>query len=248
MKTNLYHVKGSFQVKDLDIPNRQVAVYLAHFDNIDSDNDIIRKGAFAKSILERGPESTSNRKIQFLRHHDWEWQIGKFVELSEDNTGLYAVGQLGRSTQGEDALRDYEDGIIKEHSIGFQYISDKMRWINDINVDGGGYYEINEVKLYEGSAVTFGSNPETYVVSVPKGEEKTDYIEKITKELDVCIKALANGKGTDERLQNLEMKVKYLNSQLISLATIEPDPVHSIKSEPKIEIYDWNKVVNSINF
>jgi HK97 family phage prohead protease len=248
MKTNLYNVKGSFQLKDLDIPNRQVAVYLAHFDNIDSDNDIIRKGAFAKSILERGPESTSNRKIQFLRHHDWEWQIGKFVELSEDNTGLYAVGQLGRSTQGEDALRDYEDGIIKEHSIGFQYISDKMRWINDIKVEGGGYYEINEVKLYEGSAVTFGSNPETYVVSVPKGEEKTDYIEKITKELDVCIKALANGKGTDERLQNLEMKVKYLNSQLISLATIEPDPVHSIKSEPKIEIYDWNKVVNSINF
>ena len=57
MKTNLYHVKGSFQLKDLDIPNRQVAVYLAHFDNIDSDNDIIRKGAFTKSILERGPES-----------------------------------------------------------------------------------------------------------------------------------------------------------------------------------------------
>ncbi|NBV61621.1 MAG: HK97 family phage prohead protease [Rhodobacteraceae bacterium] len=248
MKGNLYNVKGSFQLKDLDIPNRQVAVYLAHFDNIDSDNDIIRKGAFAKSILERGPESTSNRKIQFLRHHDWEWQIGKFVELSEDNTGLYAVGQLGRSTQGEDALRDYEDGIIKEHSIGFQYISDKMRWINDINLESGGYYEINEVKLYEGSAVTFGSNSETYVVSVSKGEEKTSYIEKITKELDTCIKALANGKGTDERLHNLEMKVKYLNSQLISLVNVEPDPVHSIKSEPKIEIYDWNKVINSINF
>lgn len=248
MKGNLYNVKASFEVKDLDIPNRQVAVYLAHFDNIDSDNDIIRKGAFTKSILERGPESTSNRKIQFLRHHDWEWQIGKFVELAEDNTGLYAVGQLGRSTQGEDALRDYEDGIIKEHSIGFQYIGDKMRWINDINLESGGYYEINEVKLYEGSAVTFGSNPETYVVSVPKGEEKTSYIEKITKELDTCIKALANGKGTDERLHNLEMKVKYLNSQLISLANVEPDPVHSIKSEPKIEIYDWNKVINSINF
>jgi HK97 family phage prohead protease len=183
-----------------------------------------------------------------LRHHDWEWQIGKFVELSEDNTGLYAVGQLGRSTQGEDALRDYEDGIIKEHSIGFQYLSDKMRFIEDLTMESGGYWDILEVKLFEGSAVTFGANPETYVVSVPKGEEKTDYIEKITKELDVCIKALANGKGTDERLQNLEMKVKYLNSQLISLATIEPDPVHSIKSEPKIEIYDWNKVINSINF
>lgn len=248
MKGNLYNVKASFEVKDLDIPNRQVAVYLAHFDNIDSDNDVIKKGAFAKSILERGPESTSNRKIQFLRHHDWEWQIGKFVELSEDENGLYAVGQLGRSTQGDDALKDYEDGIIREHSIGFQYIGDKMRWIENVTMESGGYWEINEVKLFEGSAVTFGSNPETYVVSVPKGEQKTSYIEKITKELDTCIKALANGKGTDERLHNLEMKVKYLNSQLISLANVEPDPVHSIKSEPKIEIYDWNKVINSINF
>lgn len=248
MKGNLYNVKASFEVKDLDIPNRQVAVYLAHFDNIDSDNDVIKKGAFAKSILERGPESTSNRKIQFLRHHDWEWQIGKFVELSEDENGLYAVGQLGRSTQGDDALKDYEDGIIREHSIGFQYIGDKMRWIENVTMESGGYWEINEVKLFEGSAVTFGSNPETYVVSVPKGEQKTSYIEKITKELDTCIKALANGKGTDERLHNLEMKVKYLNSQLISLANVEPDPVHSIKSEPKIEIYDWNKVIKSINF
>jgi len=209
MKTNLYNVKGSFEIKDLDIPNRQVAVYLAHFDNIDSDNDIIRKGAFAKSILERGPESTSNRKIQFLRHHDWEWQIGRFVELSEDNTGLYAVGQLGRSTQGEDALKDYEDGIIREHSIGFQYIGDKMRWIEDNTIESNGYWEINEVKLFEGSAVTFGANPETYVLNVPKGEEKTNVIKKITKELEVCIKALVNGKGTDERLQNIEMKVKY---------------------------------------
>lgn len=248
MKSNLYNIKTSFEVKDLDIPNRQVAVYLAHFDNMDSDNDIIKRGAFAKSILERGPESMSNRKIQYLRHHDWEHQIGKFVELSEDNTGLYAVGQLGRSTQGEDALKDYEDGIIREHSIGFQYLSDKMRWIDDVNLEAQGYWEINEVKLFEGSAVTFGANPETYVVSVPKGEEKTSIIEKITKELDVCIKALANGKGTDERLHNLEMKVKYLNSQLITLATIEPDPVHSIKTEPKIETYDWNKVIKSINF
>jgi hypothetical protein len=66
--------------------------------------------------------------------------------------------------------------------------------------------------------------------------------------LDVCIKALANGKGTDERLHNLEMKVKYLNSQLISLANIEPDLIHSMKSEPKTQTYDWNKVITSINF
>ena len=65
-----YGVKGGFEVKDVDTQTRRVKVMLSHFDNIDSDRDVIRKGAFAKSILERGPESTSNRKIQFLRHHD----------------------------------------------------------------------------------------------------------------------------------------------------------------------------------
>ena len=92
---------------------------------MDSDMDIIRKGAFKKSLRERGVKSKSNRKIAFLRHHDWEKQIGKFIELAEDDYGLYAVAQLGRSTDGENALKDYEDGIIREHSIGFQYVADK---------------------------------------------------------------------------------------------------------------------------
>ena len=120
MKNNLYNIKESLELKDVDTGSRQVALYLSKFDNIDSDFDIIRKGAFKKSIKERGVSSRSNRKIAFLRHHDWEKQIGKFVELAEDEFGLYAVGQLGRSTMGDDALKDYEDGIIKEHSIGFQ--------------------------------------------------------------------------------------------------------------------------------
>ena len=128
---NLYKVKAASDIKDVDSNKRQVAVYLSTFDQIDADNDMIKKGAFAKSISERGPESTSNRKIAFLRHHDWDWQIGKWLSLEEDDKGLFAVGELGRSTKGNDAFLDYEDGIIREHSIGFQYMADKIRWIDD---------------------------------------------------------------------------------------------------------------------
>ena len=164
MKSNTYQTKGASEIKDISSDKRQVAVYLAKFDNIDSDNDMIKKGAFTKSIQERGPDSPSNRKIAFLRWHDWEKPIGKFLTLQEDDFGLFAVSQLGTSVGGNDAWNDYNDGIIREHSIGFQYIQDKMRWIDDANAPAQGYWMISELKLYEGSAVTFGANSETNVV------------------------------------------------------------------------------------
>ena len=247
-RNNIYNTKESLQIKDIDESKRQVSLYLSKFDTIDSDMDLVRKGAFKKSIKERGVNSKTNRKIAFLRHHDWQQQIGKFIELSEDDFGLFAVAELGRSTAGEDALKDYEDGIIREHSIGFQYVPDKSKWIEDTTIKTNGFFEVKEVKLWEGSAVTFGSNEFTPVVDM-KGQDKTNYIEKITDELNVCIKALANGSGTDERLHDIEMKVKYLNSQLVLLATSEPTlKSHPDLDEPTPEItpFDWNKVVKSL--
>lgn len=249
MRNNLYSTKSALEIKDLDSENRKVVVYLAKFDNIDSDNDMFVKGAFTKSIQERGPDSTSNRKIAFLRHHNWEMPIGKFLELKEDDNGLYAVGQLGRSTLGEDAFKDYEDGIIREHSIGFQYMGDKTRWIEDSKMDAGGYFQLAEVKLFEGSAVTFGANEMTNVVDVIKAEGKGKAIEQLSAELDLCIKALARGKGTDDRLHELEMKSKYLSSQLVLLANQDPILIQSEKSEPAIiEQFNWSKVSNNLKF
>tara|TARA_R110001606_G_scaffold157085_1_gene299998 strand:- start:610 stop:1674 length:1065 start_codon:yes stop_codon:yes gene_type:complete len=249
MKINkLYNTKGAYEIKDLDSENRQVAVYLSKFDTIDSDGDLIRPGAFSKSIQERGPMSSSNRKIAFLRHHEWTKQIGIFTEIAEDSNGLFAVGKLGRSTDGEDAYRDYADGIIKEHSIGFQYIADKMGFVADETIKGDGYNEIRELILWEGSAVTFGSNPFTHVVEV-KGQDRTDQIQNIETELGICIRALSNGKGTDERLHNIEMKVKYLSAQLVLLASKDPAPVSQspdVKSADAPKSFDWTFVVKSM--
>jgi HK97 family phage prohead protease len=249
MRNNLYSTKSALEIKDLDSENRKVVVYLAKFGNIDSDNDMFVKGAFSKSLQERGPQSTSNRKIAFLRHHNWEMPIGKFLELKEDENGLYAVGQLGRSTLGEDAFKDYEDGIIREHSIGFQYIGDKTRWMEDSTMEKGGYYQLGEVKLFEGSAVTFGANEMTNVVDVIKSENKNEIIERISNDLHIVIKALSNGKGTDERLYELEMKSKYLSSQLVLLAKQDPMLIQSVKSEPEdVELFNWSNVVNNLKF
>lgn len=242
---NQYSTKSfNTVIKDLSLGKREVAMYLSKFDVIDSDDDLIIKGAFEKSIRERGPQSDSNRNIAFLRYHDWQHPIGKFLKLEEDSKGLFAVAQLGTSTKGEDALRDYEDGIIKEHSIGFQYVNENVKYIE--NEKEKGYYEINEVKLFEGSAVTFGSNEYTEVVNIGKGENKINIVEKLAKEIDIVTKALINGRGTDQRLYNLEMKLKYLNSRLIDLVIIKSDlprvaEIQQINTEKE---FNWDQLAN----
>ena len=241
-----YETKSGYEIKDMDGDKREVAVYLAKFGNVDSDNDVIQKGAFKKSIQERGPMAPSNRKIAFLRHHDWEKQIGVFSKLQEDDNGLFAVGRLGTSTMGEDAWRDYQDGIIKEHSVGFQRVTDKTKWVKDTSNPAGGFTLLQEVKLWEGSAVTFGANELTNVVEIMKSEQKKSYIDKISEDLQTVIKALVNGKGSDERLYELEMKANFLSSQLTLLAQTEPGNHSEIVYEPEPQVFNWNEVINKL--
>lgn len=230
-----YEVKNlALEVKDIDSKTRRVKVALASFNNVDSDRDVIRKGAFAKSILERGPESVSNRKIAHLRYHDWEHQVGKFVTLSEDDFHLIGISQMGNSTKGNDALLDYQDGIIMEHSIGFQYVQDKMQLIGE---GDNAYWDIKEVILWEGSAVTFGANSLTPTLDVSKGN-KTEIIEKINKEMNAFICALKNGKGTDDRLFKIEMGLKVCQekyNEIINFNPIEKKQAEEIKEELKDE-------------
>lgn len=247
MKLNSYSIKSGFELKDVDSTTRKVSMYLAKFDNLDSDGDIIRKGAFSKSLKEHGVLSESNRKIAFLRHHDWQQPIGKFIELKEDAEGLFAVAEMGRSSIAEDAFKDYEDGIIREHSIGFQYIKDKMKFVEDKSFGGKGYFEIKEVKLFEGSAVTFGANSLTNVISITKDEQRDTFLIDLNNNFNLTLKSLTDRIESSEGAFELEMKLKYLNSQLIQLAQMESES-HSQKNEALLKNdFNWSEIINKIN-
>lgn len=208
----------SLKVDDIDEGKRLVKAYASTFDVVDADRDSIKKGAFAKSIQEHGVESSSNRKIAHLRNHNWDSQIGKLVELKEDDRGLYFVSKLGTSSKGEDALRDYADGILMEHSIGFNYVQDKIKQVDDKE---GGHFEIFEVKLWEISAVTFGANYLTPVLEVQKGTGST-LVEHLNERIQKFTDVIRNGKGTDERFLTLELELKQIQQLLKSLELNEP--------------------------
>ncbi len=217
---NLFQTKNlSFEIKDLDTVGRRVKFAASAFNNVDSDNDTISFGAFSKSIQERGPESTSNRKIKYLRYHDFEHEIGIIKSMEETHDHLIVTADLGRSTKGNDAFLDYQDGIITEHSIGFMLVQDKIDFLDS------GVRNLKEVNLMECSAVTFGANSETPVFSVSKGNE-TEYLEKLNNQMNGYLNAIKSGKGTDERLEQIEnnlrvCQLKY-NNLINSLKTDEP--------------------------
>lgn len=208
----------ALSVKDIDTVGRRVKIALSKYGNIDSDNDVIQRGAFAKSIAERGPGTESNRKIKFLRYHDFEHEIGKFISLEETSDHLIAIAELGRSTKGSDAFLDYQDGIITEHSIGFALVEGKTEILQD------GTRLITEADLWEGSAVTFGANSETPVFEVSKGNA-IDFLDKLNKKAETLTNALKSG-GTDERLYNIEMNLRVChtkyNELIETLSKIEP--------------------------
>ena len=86
-------------VKDLDAKKGIVKAYFAVFGNVDSDNDIIEPGAFAKSIRERGPDGTG--RIKHLKYHDTRQAPGKIMELGEDGFGGWFISQLAKNSEGE---------------------------------------------------------------------------------------------------------------------------------------------------
>lgn len=238
MNNNLMQIKNcAFELKDLDTVGRRVVFAAAKFGNMDSDGDVIARGAFAKSISERGADSTSNRKIKFLRYHDFEHEIGLIKGMEETHDHLVVTADLGRSTKGNDAFLDYQDGIITEHSIGFMLVQDKINFLDS------GVRELKEVNLMETSAVTFGANSETPTFSISKGNE-TEYLEKLNNQMNGYLSAIKNGKGTDERLEQIEnnlrvCQLKY-NNLIDSLKQVEPSNDTKLIEPTEAELFYLN--------
>ena len=96
MKKQGYSQKSNaldFEVKD-NSGKRLVKGYFASFDNTDAHNEVFTKGAFTKSINERGVNSQSNRKILHLAFHDMNRPIGNLKVLEEHTEGLYFESEL----------------------------------------------------------------------------------------------------------------------------------------------------------
>lgn len=207
-------------VEDIDAKKRVVTGYLSKFGNIDHHKDIMDEKAFNKTLAER------KNDIYFLNQHNWEQPHGKFAELYTDEYGLKFVSNpLPDTSYSKDTLVLYEEGIIKEHSVGFTTEKDEYK---------DGVRTIKEVKLYEGSNVTLGANSQAIFTGL-----KTLTKEDIEDRVKSILKAFKRGNFTDETFTLLEIALKDLQTKSFELgkkALAEPFNDTLIEPQTKSEI------------
>ena len=118
--------------------------YASVFDMVDRGRDRVLKGAFARSIRQRGP-----RGIKLLWQHDPSEPIGVLDHIREDGRGLHVRGRLllNLNRAGE-AYALMRAGALDGLSIGYRTI------LSDREAKTG-VRRLLDVDLWEVSLVTF---------------------------------------------------------------------------------------------
>lgn len=128
--------------------------YASLFGEADKGGDIVRKGAYARSLerLTRG-----GGKVRMLWQHDPSSPIGVWDEIRETDRGLWVKGRLlGEVTQAREAAALVAAGALDGLSIGYRTVSAER--------NGAGRRELTEIDLWEVSLVTFPMLPAARLV------------------------------------------------------------------------------------
>jgi len=141
--------------KDNKSAEGYVAVFNELSNKIDYFREKIRSGAFTKTIQEAD--------IRALFNHNVNYVLGRnkagTLELSEDSKGLYSRISFPNTSYANDLRISIERGDINHMSFGFKVI--KEDW--SLDDEHGAIRELQEVKLFDISIVTFPAYPQTSV-------------------------------------------------------------------------------------
>ena len=200
------------------------------YGNVDQGNDVVDRGAFTKTLNERGVE------VPLLWSHDSKIPVG-LGTLEDSPSGLVVRGKLNLEKQiGRDVYSDMKMRIVKGLSIGFETINKKMN---------EGVRHLTELKLYEVSLCLFPMNEQASVFGVKHAEEPEGKIGRrhsaatasrlqalaeqasaISKEIQTLLESEAAASTSEEGAVAPEVQKTKANG-------IEPEQFHSLLSSYK---------------
>lgn len=151
------------RIEDVDETKGIIINYDSAFNKLDSDGDIIRPGAFSKTLKE------NVKRMKWFLNHNPNLLLGvPFIEgTKQDDFGLLSYNKINLDKEiGRDTLADYrlfkEYGRTLEHSIGYEVLNYKP-----LEMEGKSGREIYEIKLWEKSTLThWGANEHTPLVDM----------------------------------------------------------------------------------
>ncbi len=198
-------IKKVFNLKALDVDskNKQVKIAISQLEDVDRDEDVFDAKAYDKTIKENGPTGT-NEIWHLLDHTSKTFSaLSKFNQLGREGKYITGISNYKNSfAWREVAWPLYEAGDITQHSVGFQIVKEEPRNEKNVRI-------IREVKLYEGSAVLWGAQPDTPTMQVVKGLLNVEEDSDITaaEKIEQIIKQIKKGRyEEDHSLLVIELK------------------------------------------
>lgn len=194
--------------------------YACLFGIEDLGRDVIKKGAFAKSLSRRGLSG-----VKLLNQHDPAQPIGRWLEIREDSKGLYVKGQLSSEVEkAREILALMKDGILDGLSIGFRTIKSHKAKTGHPNA---GCRILHEVDLWEISVVTFPMQPQARVSSLKTQDfSKRELERKLTQDAGLSRSQaralLARGFTGLSDTQDAVSQVQAM-TQMMRRATLNPN-------------------------
>lgn len=213
------------QVKDLNEAQGIVTIAIARFNNEDRAGDIIRKGAFRKTMKEQ-IEHVKHQLDHSMSVND---MVGVPVKMYETEDYAVVESALALSTtQGRNVFELYKlaqsVGRSLEHS--FRYLTMKRNNNEDISGE-----DIAELALrYEYSTVLAGCNPHTPLLDIKSADGKQAMIRSLDH-------ILRSGAFTDETYKSLERYRESLKHSAdepsLSLVDNEPLDINDVAEQIK---------------
>lgn len=144
--------------------------YASVFNGTDSYGDTILPGAFSKCL-------ESDRPKMFFNHNSSSVPIGKWIDIHEDETGLWVEGELTKGIAEADQIAAaMKHGTVDGMSIGFIASGENLEF-SEVT-DG---YIIKQIdRLLEISVVTFPADNAARI-------EKAESIERV-KDLEAFLR------------------------------------------------------------
>lgn len=155
--------------------------YAAVWDVVDLHREVVRRGAFAKSIQER----VASRKVKLMGQHLCHGGstfevIGTVTEMKEDDFGLWFHAPFGKTNLAQDVRQNVVDDHVSNASIGFMPV--KWSFIND-EASGREIIEHTEMKALEVTLTAFPIQ-ELAILTGAKSVTIVEYMKKIRERID----------------------------------------------------------------
>lgn len=113
------------------------AGYASVFDHVDRGGDVVRPGAFSRSLKHR-------EQVPLLWQHQPGRQVGTIEHLAEDARGLQVIGRLNDDAFGRLLARELRQGRLSGLSFGYRVRASEQ---------GAEAREISDLDLLEVSIV-----------------------------------------------------------------------------------------------